>query len=91
MDFSGIGGIIPPKSELEYREPPEMTVINQLNNGGSEHRVTESTTDANIGIQPPNPQQAPIKITPPPPRFVQAKLPTAAPMAFTVLGAGMST
>ena len=88
MDFSETGGGIPPKSDLGYIEHPAVPVINRINNGVSEANTVDNTADPNTYLQAPNPQQPPIKITPPPPRFVQAKLPTAAPMAFTVLGAG---
>ena len=88
MEFSDTGGGIPPKSDLGYIERPEIPVINRLNNGVSDTNQAHSSADPNSYLQNPNPQQPPIKITPPPPRFVQAKLPTAAPMPFTVLGAG---
>ena len=88
MDFSETGGGIPPKSDLGYIEHPEITVVNRLNNGVSEANTADNIADPNNYLQAPNPQQPPIKITPPPPWFVQAKLPIAAPMPFTVLGAG---
>ena len=88
MDFSGVGGVIPPKSDLGYVDPPEITVISRINNGVMDTNITQKTVDPNKCLEAPNPQQPPIKITPPPPRFIQADPPTAAPMPFTVLGAG---
>ena len=88
MDFCDTGGGIPPKSDVGYTEQPDRTVINRSNNGVSETNTIVNTADYNNYLQSPNPQPPPIKITPPPPRFVQPKLPTAAPTPFTIVGLG---
>ena len=86
VNFSEIGGAIPPRSEQGFSEPPEITVINKQGNSVTNNENPLQSANVNQNMQPTY-QPPPIKITPPPPRFVQGT--TAPPMpAFTVLGAG---
>ena len=84
QDCSGMGSVIPPRPEVGFTDPPEV-INNVANPGVINNAQTFNTTVPTNALQP---QQQQIKITPPPPRFVQGKMPTATPMAFTVLGAG---
>ena len=89
MDFSGVNH---PRSGLGYGEPPEVNTINRLhaNGGGSEHGTSTGHAGNNGCLEPQAPRQVPIKITPPPPRFVQATIPSVKPLPFTVLGSSKS-
>ena len=90
MDISGIGGTFPPQSVSEHREEPNVhMIINSLNNGVDNSCAIDKTELPPKSLEPPNPYQPPIKVTPPPPRFIQEKIPTTAPsIPFTVLGSG---
>ena len=90
MDFGGIGGIFPPQSDSEHREEPRVDmIINSLNNGVGNSSSVNKNDLVQQSLEPPAPHQPPIKVTPPPPRFIQEKIPTTAPsIPFTVLGSG---
>ena len=88
MDMGSIGGIFPPPLDSEHREEPNVNmVIDSLNNGVANSSSIDKNGLAQKTLQPPNPHQQLIKVTPPPPRFIQEKVPAITPsMPFTVLG-----
>ena len=99
MDYDRIngGGLPPhppPPPNPGYLDPPEITVLSRQsgNDNGvpSYNNGLQRQEDGNANSEPfYAPQKAPIipKITPPPPRFVQATIPPKA-IPFTVLGSG---
>ena len=99
MDYDRVngGGLPPhppPPPNSGYIDPPEITVLSRQsgNDNGvpSYNNGLQRQEDANVNSEPfYAPQKAPIipKITPPPPRFVQATIPPKA-IPFTVLGSG---
>ena len=99
MDYDRVngGGLPPhppPPPNPGYLDPPEITVLNRQsgNDNGvpSYNNGLQRQEDGNVNSEPfYAPQKAPIipKITPPPPRFVQATIPPKA-IPFTVLGSG---
>ena len=90
MDMSGIAGGFPPQSD--YREEPPITsIIGSLNNGVADPNSIDKRELGHTNLGPPNAPPAPIKVTPPPPRFIQENVPKTAPVQFTVLGAGKTS
>ena len=99
MDYDRVngGGLPPhppPPANSGYIDPPEITVLSRQsgNDNGvpSYNNGLQRQEDGNVNSEPfYAPQKAPIipKITPPPPRFVQATIPPKA-IPFTVLGSG---
>ena len=99
MDYDRVnGGGLPPHPSPPpnpgYLDPPEITVLSRqsgTDNGvPSYNNGLQRQEDGNVNSEPfYAPQKAPIipKITPPPPRFVQATIPPKA-IPFTVLGSG---
>ena len=99
MDYDRVngGGLPPhppPPPNQGYLDPPEITVLSRQsgNDNGvpSYNNGLQRQEDGNVNSEPfYAPQKAPIipKITPPPPRFVQATIPPKA-IPFTVLGSG---
>ena len=99
MDYDRVngGGLPPhppPPPNPGYLDPPEITVLSRQsgNDNGvpSYNNGLQRQEDGNVNSEPfYAPQKTPIipKITPPPPRFVQATIPPKA-IPFTVLGSG---
>ena len=99
MDYDRVngGGLPPhppPPPNPGYLDPPEITVLSRQsgNDNGvpSYNNGLQRQEDGNVNSEHfYAPQKAPIipKITPPPPRFVQATIPPKA-IPFTVLGSG---
>ena len=97
MDYDRVngGGLPPhppPPPNPGYLDPPEITVLSRQsgndngvpNYGNSVQRQEDRNVKSEHFYAP---QKTPIKITPPPPRFVQATIPPKA-IPFTVLGSG---
>ncbi len=88
MNFNGIGGL--KSSEAGFVVPPEITVLSSVNRDSNIDNSASKNIGSTMENLEPNRTVVPIKITPPPPRFVQegAPMPTAKPGAvrFTVLG-----
>ena len=80
LNFNGIGNL--KSSEAGFVVPPEITVLNSVNRESNIDNTMEN-------LEPPR-SVVPIKITPPPPRFVQEGVPITTAkqpgVRFTVLG-----
>ena len=77
-------------SEAGFVVPPEITVLNSVNRGSGIDNSDSKNIVSTMENLEPHQSVAPIKITPPPPRFVQEGVPMATAKAgavrFTVLG-----
>ena len=93
MDMSGIGGIFSPQSGSDHRreEPPINSNIGSMNNGVADPSSIDKREFVHKTLEPQNAPPALIKVTPPPPRFIQENTPKTAPVQFTVLGAGKTS